>query len=94
MVEPNCASTWTLVATPKFCVGFANTKTSPVAPSTVIPAFATPPSLTPNIKSPSDVVFLIVTSEPLTLMFKSLSAPTVNALVSTAIPNVAEVESA
>ena len=55
---------------------------------------ATPPSLTPNIKSPSDVVFLIVTSEPLTLMFKSLSAPTVNALVSTAIPNVAEVESA
>ena len=66
-------------------LGSAKTKTSPVAPSTVIPAFATPPSLTPNIKSPSGIfTFLIVTSEPLTLTFKSLSAPTVNALVSTA----------
>ena len=72
-----CASTYALVATPVAAVGLPlSTNSLPVAPSTVITVVVTPPSLTLKRMSPLLVTLLKVTSEPLTPIVKSLSAPT------------------
>ena len=66
--------------------------TSAVAPSIVSAVVSEPPSLMLNFISPSEVEFLIVTSEPDTAILKSESTPTVNH-VSFSTPNVPDVVS-
>ena len=80
------------MATPKATVGAALTITVAVAPSIVKALIGDPPSLTDKWISPSIVIFLIVTSLPDTIIFKSLSTPTDNP-VSFNIPSVPEVVS-
>ena len=73
----SAVSTYCLVAIPKFALGSAFTLAVAVAPSIVITVVGVPPSLTPIVMSPSDVLFLITTSSVLIVTVKSELAPTV-----------------